>query len=133
MKDIKFRKLNKKHRWLFIGYYLGVFFGLILMIFAGVKHTNPVLYTSGERIQVGLGVIVGGLVFISTFFNRAKELFKVNFVKFLIILILAAAFKAIIDTVIWTVGLSLIILAADDLILKPLWRLTWEKHYDGKD
>lgn len=107
-----------------------LFFSIIMMIVIAVKVTNPQITSIDDKMSLTMGGMIGFFVLMLAFANRLKSLLKVKFVAFLIIWLLLFSFNKVIDTMIWTVGLSLIPLAIDDLILKPIWRNVWFNNYE---
>ena len=125
-----FSKLSTRHKKLFIFHQMLLFFSIIMMIVIAVKVTNPQITSIDDKMSLTMGGMIGFFVLMLAFANRLKSLLKVKFVAFLIIWLLLFSFNKVIDTMIWTVGLSLIPLAIDDLILKPIWRNVWFNNYE---
>ena len=125
-----FSKLSTTHKKWFVFHQFMLFVSIITMIIIAVKITNPHITDIDDKMSLTMGGMIGFFVLVLAFTNRLKSLLKVKFVAFLIIWLLLFSFNKIIDTMIWTIGLSLIPLAIDDLILKPIWRNIWFNHYE---
>lgn len=125
-----FSKLTPRHKKLFVMHQILLFVSIILMIFIAVNKTNPSITEIDDKMSLTVGGMVGFFVMVLAFANRLKSLLKVKFVAFLVIWVLLFSFNKIIDTMIWTIGLSLIPLAIDDLFLIPIWRNVWFNNYE---
>jgi hypothetical protein len=125
-----FWKLSSKHKKWFVIHQLLLFLTIVAMILIAVKVTNPKITDIDDKMSLTVGGMIGFMVMILAFTNRLKSLLKIKFVAFLVIWLLLFSFNKIIDTMIWTVGLSLIPLAIDDMILCPIWKRVWFNNYE---
>lgn len=127
---IKFRKLSFKHKRLYIYTQLLVFTMIIAMFIIAMNVEKIVLPTKQEKLAVPLGFILLLIVGTIAFANRLKQLFKIKFIGFAVMLVIMLLLDSVMDTLILGTALMLIPLALDDLVFKPLWNSIWYKHYE---
>lgn len=126
----RFKVLSSKDKKKYIRHKVFIFTLLILATIIAINVTNLEMIEEGSEINVTMGATVGLVIFLFAVTNRLKTLFKIKFVTFIIMWILLLSLRSIIDTAIWTFGLTAIPLAIDDLIIIPYWDKLWYNNYE---
>lgn len=130
MENFIFSKLSAKHKKWFIINKVTLFAIIALMTYIAVKITNPVIETSGEKMSLSMGAMLGLSVMALAFFNRLGTLLKVKFVGFLIAFLILFSLNMIMNTLVMALGFVLIPLMIDDIILLPIWKSLWYNTYE---
>jgi hypothetical protein len=127
---MNFFKLSPKHKREYI-ITQSITFGLIILMFiiamnvrgiTIVNNSDSVRYTFGFILLFGVVLLAVG--------NRLKSLFKVKFIGFLTLFVIVLLLESIMDTLLLGLGLTLIPLAIDDLVFKPIWTAIWYREYE---
>lgn len=130
MSTFRFSVLSFSDKKKFLFHMLIVTVLMVIMTYIAVSRTNPVLYTSEEKISVSIGVMIGVVVLFLSIFNLIKSIAKVKFLTFLIIWLLLMSLQFIMSTLIWVIGLNVIPLIFYDILIMPYWKKVWYNNYE---
>lgn len=125
-----FLKLDSKDKFLFILHKAIILIGIAIAIFAAFKVSNINLETVDDKIGAGIGFSIIIVIGILAYFNRLKSLFKVKFMGFLIVFLVALLIKNAIDPVIYATGFITIPLAIDDIFIGAFWKYRMFRKYE---